>query len=141
MKRILLPVEDMNISEKVLALTIEFGQSFDSEIVLLHVQPINESLSYPYAPLIEPFDNDALNQISDRIINNASNLFTASGLTVSTRIVSGNPASEIIECAGEENCDMIIMSTHGMGKIKRFLLGSVTNNVVIHSKIPVLVVR
>lgn len=140
MKRILLPVEDMNISEKVMTLTMEFGQSFDSEIILLHVQPINESISYPYAPLLEPFD-DAFNQLSERIISNASNLFAASGLTVSTRIVSGNPASEIIECAGEENCDMIIMSAHGKGKIMRFLLGSVTNNVVIHSKIPVLVVR
>lgn len=141
MKRILFPVEEMNLPEKALALTIEIGLSFGAEIVLLHVQPINEPLSYPYANLTEPWDDEAFNQISERIINNALSRFMPTGLQVISRVISGNPSVEILESAADEQCDMIIMSTHGMGTIKRFLLGSVTNKVVLHSKVPVLVVR
>lgn len=141
MKRILFPVEDLNIPEKALALVIEFGQNFGAEVFILHVQPFNEPMSYPYAHLAEPWDEEAFNQVSDRIIANAVNKFATSGLTVKSNIISGSAASEILECAGDQGCDMIIMSTHGMNTIKRFLLGSVTNKVVHHAKIPVLVVR
>lgn len=141
MKKILFPVEDLNMSEKTLALTLDFCVKFGAEVVVLHVQPLNEPISYPYAPLIETWDEDAFNQISERIVTNAAAKFSEAGITVSTRILSGSPASEILECAGEENCDMIIMNTHSMKTLKRFLLGSVANQVVLHAKIPVLIVR
>lgn len=141
MRKILFPVEDMNPSQKALDLAIELAQGYEAEILILHVQPYSEPLSYPYAHLTEPWDEDAFNQVSERIVANAVSLFRETGLVVTTRITSGNPASEILESAGDENCDLIIMCTHGMGTIKRFLLGSVTNKVVLHAKIPVLVVR
>lgn len=141
MKRILFPVEDMTVSEKALAMTAEMCRCLDAEVVLLHVQPFSEPMSYPYAHLTEPWDEDAFNQISERIIDHAVRVFTEAGMTVTSRITSGSPASEILECAGEERCDLIVMSTHGMNTIKRFLLGSVTNKVVLHAVVPVLVVR
>ncbi len=141
MKKILFPVEDMNISEKALAMTAEYAQCFGATVFLVHVQPYYEPMSYPYAHLAEPWDEEALNQVSERIISNAVSKFTEAGLTVESRVVSGNPASEILECAEAEACDLIVMSTHGMGTVKRFLLGSVTNKVVHHARIPVLVVR
>lgn len=140
MKKILFPVEGMTVSEKAVAMASEFGQGAGAEIVILHVQPYGEAISYPYAHLAEPWDEEAFNKVSERIISQALGHFP-SGLKVSSRVVSGDPASEILECAGEEGCDLIIMSTHGMGTVKRFLLGSVTNKVVLHSKVPVLVVR
>jgi len=141
MKRILFPVEDMNISDKALALAIEFSQSLKADVVILHVQPFSEPMSYPYAHLAEPWDEEVFNQISERIIAHASDKFFEAGITAIPRIISGNPASEILECSGEENCDLIIMTTHSMTTVKRFLLGSVTNKVVLHAKVPVLVVR
>ncbi len=141
MKRILFPVEDMTISDKALALAAEFSQSLKAEVVLLHVQPFSEPMSYPYAHLAEPWDEEVFNQISERIIAHAQEQFLKVGITATSRIITGSAASEIVECAGEENCDLIIMTTHTMSTAKRFLLGSVTNKVVIHSKVPVLVVR
>lgn len=141
MKRILFPVDSLDIPEKALAMAIELGQSFGAEIVLLHVQPYNEAISYPYAHLPEPWDEEVFNQISERIIANAAARFAEAGIPVTRRIVSGNPASEILECAADEHCDLIVMSTHGMNAVRRFLLGSVTNKVVVHANLPVLVVR
>ncbi len=42
----------------------------------------------------------------------------------------GRPAHEILECAEEVEADLIVMSTHGVGNDRRFLLGSVTERVV-----------
>ncbi len=140
MKKILFPVEGMTVSDKAVAMASEFGQLAGAEIVILHVQPYGEAIAYPYAHLAEPWDEEALNKVSERIISQTRGMFP-SDVKLSTRVVSGDPASEILEIAGEEGCDLIVMSTHGMGTITRFLLGSVTNKVVHHSKVPVLVVR
>jgi len=56
-------------------------------------------------------------------------------------IVEGNPADAILEFAEQKKVDMIIMGTLGKGGLERFLLGSVTDKVVRHSKISVLVVK
>ncbi|KXG74718.1 universal stress protein [Thermotalea metallivorans] len=62
------------------------------------------------------------------------------GLDVRTVSAVGHPADQIIATAKEEAVDLIIMATHGMSMMKRYLIGSVTNNVVHHSTIPVLVI-
>ncbi len=49
---------------------------------------------------------------------------------VSYHVRKGHPAREILECAEEEAADLIVMSTHGVGSDRRFLLGSVTERVV-----------
>ena len=47
----------------------------------------------------------------------------------------------IIATAKEKGCDLIMMASHGRGGVKAFLLGSETQKVLAHSKIPVLVFR
>jgi len=60
---------------------------------------------------------------------------------VESTILEGNPAHEIVKFAEENDIDLIVMGTLGATGIQRFLLGSVTENVIRHSKKPVLVVR
>jgi nucleotide-binding universal stress UspA family protein len=56
-------------------------------------------------------------------------------------VVEGDPAHAILEFAEQNKIDMIVMGTLGKGGLERFLLGSVTDKVIRHSKIPVLVVK
>jgi len=53
----------------------------------------------------------------------------------------GEPASKIIEVANNWHADLIVMGSHGRGKIQGLLLGSVSQGVLHHSPCPVLVVR
>ena len=53
----------------------------------------------------------------------------------------GNPADKILEISKQDDIDLIAMSTHGRSGIGRWLLGSVTEKVVRHSDIPVLLLR
>lgn len=65
----------------------------------------------------------------------------AAGVEVEPVLLEGHPADKIIEFAEQNDIEMIVMGTLGKTGIDRFLLGSVAENVVRHSKIPVLVVR
>lgn len=60
---------------------------------------------------------------------------------VESVLLEGNPAEKIIEFAEQNSVDIIVMGTLGKTGLDRFLLGSVAENVIRHSKTPVLVVK
>ncbi|WP_101845914.1 universal stress protein [Halobacillus sp. Marseille-P3879] len=52
-----------------------------------------------------------------------------------------NPGIKICEYANKNDIDLIIIGNRGLGNVKKFFLGSVSNNVVQHAKCPVLVIK
>jgi len=62
-------------------------------------------------------------------------------VTVETIVAKGDPADKIIQTAEKEQSDIIVMSSHGYGGLRRWVYGSVAHKVVSSSQIPVLVVR
>jgi nucleotide-binding universal stress UspA family protein len=64
----------------------------------------------------------------------------AEGVPVETAMVEGDPANEILDYAEENDCDVVLMGTHGRGGINRLLLGSVAERVVRRSPVPVITV-
>lgn len=65
----------------------------------------------------------------------------AADVEVESVLLEGSPAQEIVDFAEENDIDLIVMGTLGKTGIQRFLLGSVAQNVVRHSKKAVLVVK
>lgn len=65
-------------------------------------------------------------------------LFQAEG---KVRTMSGKPGEVVCKVAEEENATIIVCGTRGQGKIRRTLIGSVSDYIVHHSNIPVLVCR
>jgi len=59
---------------------------------------------------------------------------------VETAIRDGNPSGEIVDYARTNDCDAIVMGTHGRGGIDRLLLGSVAERVVRAAPVPVVTV-
>ncbi|SFS87823.1 universal stress protein [Halostagnicola kamekurae] len=53
----------------------------------------------------------------------------------------GDPDKVILDYADEHNVDMIIMSTHGRSGVGRFLMGSITEQVIRGGEIPVLAIQ
>jgi len=66
---------------------------------------------------------------------------TGAEVKVELVLLKGSPAEQILEYAEKNGIDLIIMGTQGLTGIKRFLIGSVAENVTRHSKVPVIVVR
>jgi nucleotide-binding universal stress UspA family protein len=66
----------------------------------------------------------------------------AAGVPFEARIAkAAKPYQAIIDAAESGKCDAIFMASHGHRGLSALLLGSVTNGVLTHSKIPVLVFR
>ncbi len=61
--------------------------------------------------------------------------------SVTTRVERGKPADMIVKAAHEGKFDMIALGSSGMGHISGLLLGSVSDRVMHHAKVPVLIVR
>jgi nucleotide-binding universal stress UspA family protein len=63
------------------------------------------------------------------------------GLDVQTHPVEGNPAEAILNVAEETSADLIVVGNKGMTGARRYLLGSVPNNVSHHAPCSVMIVR
>jgi nucleotide-binding universal stress UspA family protein len=60
---------------------------------------------------------------------------------VTTRLERGDPAATILRIAAEEDHDLIVMGSHGHGRLRRALLGSVSERVLADCGMPVLLMR
>ena len=63
------------------------------------------------------------------------------GIGVSFLVWEGSPGPAIVEAAAAEGADMIVVGSHGRGRVGRFVLGSVSDHVIRNAAAPVLVVR
>ena len=76
-----------------------------------------------------------------KVLGQVEKAHSGSGVSISTMSVSGDPADMICEVAEKENVDLIVVGNKGMTGAKRFLLGSVPNQVSHHSPCNVLIVK
>lgn len=141
-KKILLPVDGSGTCQKTYDMSKEMADKFNAEIVLFNAQEISATFVMSDTPIMVKNTEYDPEEIAKKIVDNAASYYnTAPELKVSTAVAIGDPASEIINYADENDIDLIIMCTHGMSAVKRFLLGSITNKVVHHANVPVIVVR
>lgn len=81
-------------------------------------------------------------QEAARVLSELEALASAQGVTYVSRTMGhDHPFEAIIQTAESEGCDLIFMASHGRRGIKALILGSETQRVLSHSKIPVLVYR
>lgn len=67
-------------------------------------------------------------------------LAKASGVSIETKVLVGNPAETILKSAEENHMDAIVIGSIGRTGLSKFLLGSVAEKVVRNSKIPVVLI-
>jgi nucleotide-binding universal stress UspA family protein len=98
--------------------------------------------SWPAIALVESPDAVARARESarERLDGLAARL-AAEDRTVTTRLIQGRPASEIVVEAERFDADLIVVGARGQSTAERLLLGSVSSEVVDHAHRPVLVVR
>ncbi len=133
-KKILVPVDFSECSNKALQYAIPFARQFGAELNLLHViEP------YPGVPEMGPADCETI-QGGEAELEGVRRTI-ADAVPASTLLRMGAPHVEIVEAASELGIDLIILSTHGHKGLTRVLLGSTAEKVVRHATCPVLIVR
>ena len=87
-------------------------------------------------------DRIIVNEIIDQFRKDAKASLGSHSIPSDEVVVKkGNPVEIILETADENNCDLIVMGTHGRGTLADTMMGSTARRVVRRSQKPVLVVR
>lgn len=149
MKKILVAVDGSPSSEKAAEKAALIADAVDAEVTLINVitetvtTPSNVlSSSLPMEQLQEMMDQEEkkLKVESQKILDAAAVFFEEKGMEVEKVIQYINPADKICDFAEEEDFDLIVLADKGHG-VKRFLLGSISDKVVRHANVSVLVVK
>lgn len=143
-KKILVPTDGSELSEQAVTAAIDFARLCGAEIVALSVAE-----PYPLIPaaegamVIDPgFETDTLQQMAKASVDKVAQAAKAAGIKCSTvTVFSMVPHEEIIRTAVQNGCDLIFMASHGRRGLSRLLAGSVTQNVLAYSSVPVMVLR
>jgi nucleotide-binding universal stress UspA family protein len=83
----------------------------------------------------------ALREQAKHLVEKAAEKLRGAKFNVSTELVEGDPKSQIIDIANEWRADMIVLGSHGRTGLNRFLMGSVSQDVVRHAHCSVEIVR
>ncbi len=122
------------------------GKISDAEITALSVLDpavVSQAAVSPAGiPVTIPVTlSEDLQRAMEEVLQDTQQRLLAPGRTVSTRLAHGKPALVIREIAEKEGFDLIVMGASGHGRIADILLGSVSDEVVHRSGVPVVIVR
>jgi len=143
-KHILLPTDGSELSATAIRDGVKFAREIGARVTALHVtEPFLPTDLTPSALTAHMQEHDAKSKESaQRALGAVTEAARAAGVACATvHRVSRSPYEAIIALAGEAECDLIFMASHGRRGVAALLLGSETNKVLTHSKIPVLVTR
>jgi nucleotide-binding universal stress UspA family protein len=145
-KHILVPTDGSDLSTGTVSRAITFAREAGARITFFFAKPDYPVTFYGEGALIDPTTPDKFAEMADKqaadILTACEGLAKAADVeSASTATVSDIPYEAIIAAAEAAGCDLIFMASHGRRGISGLLLGSETQKVLTHSKIPVLVYR
>jgi nucleotide-binding universal stress UspA family protein len=142
--KILIAIDGSDFSQAALQSVIARPWPLHTEVKVLHVvEPPSLLMGREMAGPDTEFEavwNAVRDQAKD-LVAKAAEKVRAAGLNVSTALVEGDPKSQIIDVANEWHADMIVLGSHGRTGLGRFLMGSVSQDVVRHAHCSVEIVR
>ena len=142
-QRILVPTDGSEITQKSVAAALSLASSLGARVYVLSVKE-----PFPYSAISEMQPTppqeffDAQERIATSRVAEVASLAEGQGVVCETHTVEAlHPWEAIIEHAQSKACDLIVMASHGRRGVTALLLGSETQKVLTHTKVPVLVVR
>ena len=135
-KHILVALDISGASKKGLDTAISLAKLSDAKITCVTVLVV-------YPTLVATVINykKFLTKKAEAMLDTTKKYCEKQEIQFASKVLSGNPSSEITKFAQTQNMDMIIIGSKGLGGIKGKVLGSVVNSVVHGSNISVLVVK
>lgn len=147
-KHILIPTDGSNVAAKAIGAGVRLAAEMGAKVTGFHAEQARPLHLHLHADgyavekdLIAELDRRS-HQFAERCVAQIADAAKADGVSFEAVVVkSTRPYEAIIQAAQERNCDAIFMASHGYRGLDGLLLGSVTQQVLTRSKIPVLVFR
>ena len=144
-KRIPFPVDFTENSSKIWPYVLSVSEKYDAEIYLLHVVvDFSQWGGYDISDIgmgrYQEFQDEAFKD-AEKTFERVCGEHLKGCPDFQKRILSGDPAKEIMKFIESEEIDMVIMGTHGRKGLEHVFFGSVAENVLRRSPVPVLVIN
>jgi nucleotide-binding universal stress UspA family protein len=145
-KHILVPTDGSPISRSASLAAVKLASALGARITGLFAAPAATPVEYrgllPVGIRTPQENATMIEKAAQRYLEVIEKAATAAGVRCqSIHITSDFPADSILKIAKKNKCDLIYMASHGHRGLKGMLLGSVTQKVLAHSEISVLVHR
>ncbi len=142
-KHILVPVDGSPTAQLAVEKAIELAKAFGSQVTAIFVidpypfTGVGTDFAYGQAEYLSAATAEA-----NAAIHATRKAFEAAGVSVDTSVIESHAAWRgVVESAESLQADLIVMGSHGRSGLEKLVLGSVTQAVLSHTKLPVLVVR
>src|SRR5208282_5289086 len=140
------PTDGSRLSLKAATHAIALAKAMRAQLTAFHASPEYPLPIYADGVIFEPQSPQeyraACRQEAERILGAfAAKAKRARVPFSSAHTFSSSPWSAILAAARKQRCDAIVMASHGRRGVSALVLGSETQKVLTHSKLPVLVVR
>lgn len=145
-KHILLPTDGSKLSTRAVKTGIDFAKKTRARVTAIHVVPefalmVDDGITMLSPALKKRFEDEGRAR-AEKMLDDVARQARARGVRCTTMCVASDlPYQQIIAAARKKKCDLIMMASHGRRGLSSLLLGSETAKVLLHSKVPVLVVR
>jgi nucleotide-binding universal stress UspA family protein len=143
-KHILIPTDGSDLARKALLYAVQIAKESKAKVTALTVRPPYVIGSMDMIGVVggqDEFEAET-QRYAEYALTQARMAGEAAGVPVEAiQDVGDQPYRAIIECAKANDCDLIVMASHGRRGMSALLLGSETSKVLTHSHIPVLVFR
>ncbi len=142
-KRILFPTDGSEITAKAVQTALGMARMTGAELNVLAVkEPFPYSAISEMQPVPPQEFFDAQERVASARVTAVTDAAHAAGVrNVGHTVEALHPWEAILDHAKTQDCDLIVMASHGRRGMSALLLGSETQKVLTHSTLPVLVVR
>lgn len=134
-RTVVVPLDGSRFGEHALPYALSLARRTGASVHVVHVYESLFDGVEGYGPLDQKGLSDAQTYLSQ-----ATQKLAGSGNVVG-KLLQGSVASTLHDYAQQVNADLIVMTTHGRGRMARFWLGSVTDKLVRKMPVPLLLVR
>ena len=143
-QHLLLPTDGSEFSAAAVQKGLQLASSLGAKVTVFFAIPEYHTLSHQAELSQEALDRFARDcqTHADQVLAKIAQAAQAAGVACDTAsAINDHPFEAIVKVAAEKGCDLIVMASHGRKGIRGILLGSETQKVLTHTRIPVLVLR
>lgn len=137
LKKILVAYDSSASAEKAFDFALELAKPFGASVSVL-------SVARPPEPATMVETDAVLESAIEHFAEHYRSLQARAkefGVKLTTKVLVGHPAEQIVHAADEERADLIVMGHRGKSMIEKWLLGSVSKRVITYAPCAVMVVR